>query len=182
MADSETSSAPISIRQMVRNDAEGVLRIYADGLKTRNATFETTVPSWEAWSASKRPDCRAVAVQRKDDERESIMGFIALSPKSSRSCYRGVCEVTLYVAESARGRGVGRLLLEELIQQSEAAGIWTLEANMFPENIASIHLHEKFGFRVVGRREKIGQLDGVWRDTMMMERRSTIVGVEDSKH
>jgi len=134
------------------------------------ATFETETPSWERWDAA-HPALRPVA------ERDgSVVGWSALSPASARHCYRGVGEVSVYVAEEARGAGLGRTLLEELVERSEQAGYWTLTAGVFPENEASIRLHEACGFRAVGVRERIGQLDGVWRDVVLLERRSAVVG------
>jgi L-amino acid N-acyltransferase YncA len=156
---------------MTPEDWPSVRSIYEDGIATRNATFETSAPEWEAWDAARRPDCRLVA--RLDGH---VVGWAALSPYSSRSAYRGVAEVSVYVAASARGMGVGRALLRALIEAAETAGVWTLQAGIFPENEASIHLHATEGFRVVGRRERIGQLDREWRDVVLMERRSASVG------
>ena len=144
--------------------------IYQEGLNTGQATFETTLPSWSEWSAAKRPDCRLVI--RRGAE---VLGWAALGPVSKRRAYAGVAEVSIYIAEHARGQGVGRMLLVALIQQSETAGIWTLQAVTFPENQASIALHESCGFRQVGRRERIAQLHGHWRDTILLERRSKVV-------
>jgi phosphinothricin acetyltransferase len=127
---------------------------------------------WDRWDESHRQDCRLVAC----DETGAI-GFAALSPVSARAVYAGVAEVSVYVSQRARGMGVGAALLGALVQASEAAGVWTLQAGIFPENTASLALHERFGFRVVGRRERIGRRDGVWRDVVLMERRSTAAGV-----
>jgi L-amino acid N-acyltransferase YncA len=156
---------------MVAADWPAVCSIYEEGLATRNATFETSPPDWEGWDAARRPDCRLVA--RFDRQ---VVGWAALSPYSSRFAYRGVAEVSVYVAATARGQGVGRALLRALIESAEAAGVWTLQAGIFPENETSIRLHAAEGFRVVGRRERIGQLDGEWRDVVLMERRSASVG------
>ncbi|HKC78383.1 MAG TPA: GNAT family N-acetyltransferase, partial [Gaiellaceae bacterium] len=146
-----------------------VRAIYEDGIRS-GATFETQAPAWEAWDAA-HPDVRLVA--ERDGE---VVGWAALTPYSSRHCYRGVGDVSVYVAEAARGSGVGRLLLEALVERSEQAGYWTLNAGLFPENEVSLHLHEACGFRLVGVRERLGELDGVWRDTIWLERRSTVVG------
>jgi phosphinothricin acetyltransferase len=141
--------------------------IYLEGIASGNSTFETDAPSWEAWDAAHLPAPRLVA---RDGDR--IAGFCALTPYSKRHVYRGVGDLSVYVAASHRGRGVGRALLEALIRESEALGFWTLQAGIFPENEASIALHEALGFRLVGRREKIGELHGVWRDVLLYERRS----------
>jgi phosphinothricin acetyltransferase len=156
---------------MTPADWPDVSRIYAEGMATRNATFETQVPAWEKWDALHLPTCRLVA--RTGDE---IVGWAALSPVSSRHVYRGVCEVSVYVAEGARGKGIGRLLLQAVIEASEKDGRWTLQASVFPENASTIALHSGCGFRVLGRRERVAQLDGVWRDTLILERRSRITG------
>ena len=148
-----------------------VREIYAQGIATRNATFETALPDWAEWDARHLSMCRLVAL--RGDE---VVGWAALSAVSSREIYRGLAEVSVYVANSAQGKGIGSALLASLIAGSERHGIWTLQAGILAENDASIHLHEKAGFRIVGRREKIGRLDGQWRDTVLMERRSTVVG------
>ena len=147
--------------------------IYAEGIATGNATFTTDIPAWEAWDAGHLPTCRLVAT---DEATGAVLGWAALSPVSSRCVYGGVAEVSVYVAEAARGRGVGRTLLATLVTESEKNGLWTLQAGIFPENAASLRLHEAHGFRQVGRRERIGQLHGLWRDTLLLERRSTTVG------
>jgi phosphinothricin acetyltransferase len=147
-----------------------VSRIYADGIATGHATFETDVPSWEHWDAAHLPSHRFVAI---DEER--VLGWVAVSPVSSRCVYAGVVENSVYVDAAARGRGVGRALLEALVASTEADGIWTIQTGVFPENEASVRLHERVGFRVVGRRERLGRLDGVWRDVLFLERRSTAV-------
>jgi L-amino acid N-acyltransferase YncA len=149
---------------------DAVARIYAEGIATGNATFETEVPTWERWDASHHADHRLVALS--DGE---VTGWAALSPVSDRYVYEGVAEESVYVAEEARGRGVGRELLEALIAGSEAAGIWTIQTGIFPENEASVRLHERVGFRIVGVRERIGRHDGVWRDVLFLERRSRVV-------
>ena len=148
----------------------GVVRVFEDGIATRNATFETETPTWEAWDSSHVPEHRLVALHGGE-----VVGWAAVSPVSDRCCYGGVVENSVYVAESVRGQGVGQRLLEELIASTEAAGIWTIEAGMFPENDGSIRLHERVGFEVVGRRKRLGKLDGVWRDVLLLERRSESV-------
>lgn len=157
---------------MRETDWPAVRAIYQEGIATGQATFETAAPEWEVWDAGHRPDCRLVARQG-----EQVIGWAALSPVSRRAVYRGVAEVSIYVAEAARGRGVGQALLAALIEASEAAGVWTLQASVFSENEASVALHLSWGFRVVGRRERIGLHHGVWRDTLMLERRSSKAGV-----
>lgn len=146
-----------------------VREIYQDGLRTGQATFETAVPSWDQWNAAHLPDPRLVAISDV-----AVKGWAALSAVSARAVYRGVAEVSVYVAELSRGQGVGRKLLIKLIEESEENEIWTLQASIFPENESSIALHRSCGFRVVGRRERIGKLNGVWRDTVLLERRSAL--------
>lgn len=158
-----------TIRPLLLADWPAVQRIYAEGIATGNATFEQAAPEWEEWDAGKLPRPRLVA-----EAAGAVWGWAALSPTSKRYVYRGVAEVSVYVAAAARGQGVGRALLAALVEGSEAAGIWTLQAGIFPENGVSIHLHQQCGFRVVGRREKIGQMHGVWRDVLLMERRSRL--------
>jgi L-amino acid N-acyltransferase YncA len=162
----------LTITPLVNTDWEAVRAIYLEGIATGQATFETAAPDWPAWDAAHLADGRLVARHAGQ-----VVGWAALSPVSSRCVYGGVAEVSVYVAEKARGQGVGRALLSALVEASEAAGIWTLQASMFPENEASARLHESCGFRVVGRRERIGRLHGVWRDTLLLERRSRRVGV-----
>lgn len=146
-----------------------VAEIFRDGIATGQATFETQVPDWAAWDASHLARCRLVAL--RDGE---VAGWAALSAASRRPVYRGVAEVSVYVATAARGGGVGRVLLDALVAASEAAGLWTLQAVMFPENAASVALHTRCGFRLVGRRERLAQLHGAWRDVVLFERRSAI--------
>ncbi|QNE42279.1 N-acetyltransferase family protein (plasmid) [Hymenobacter sp. NBH84] len=150
-----------------------VKAIYEAGIATGNATFETQAPAWEAWDTAHLGHSRLVAV----DEAGTVRGWAALSPVSSRCVYGGVAEISVYIAAEARGQGVGRQVLQALIADSEAHGIWTLQAGTFEENKASIGLHTKAGFRVIGHRERIGQHHGVWRNTVQMERRSPTVGV-----
>ena len=159
------------IRALTRADWPAVAAIYAEGIATRNATFETSAPAWESWDASHLTDHRLVA-----EEGGRVVGWAALSPVSDRCCYAGVAENSVYVAAEARGRGIGRALLEQLISATEAAGLWTIETGIFPENEASVALHERCGFRVVGVRKRLGQLEGVWRDVLLLERRSGVVG------
>ena len=160
------------VRTATPDDWPEIREIYRQGIESGDATFETRLPTWEEWDETRRADCRLVG-----EELGRVLGFAALSPTSSRGVYRGVCEVMVYVAASARGRGLGSTLLEALVAESEKAGIWTLQAGIFPENVASIRVHERHGFRVVGTRERIGRFhDGRWRDTVLMERRSARVG------
>lgn len=147
-----------------------VARIYAAGIATGNATFETEVPSWDRWDGSHLAEHRFVAL---DDGR--LVGWAAVSPVSDRCVYGGVVENSVYVDEKARGQGVGRLLLERLIASTEAAGIWTIQTGIFPENEGSLRLHERAGFELVGRRTRLGKLRGVWRDVLLLERRSSVV-------
>ena len=162
----------LDIVAMEEEHWDAMREIYAQGIATGNATFETTVPSWEEWDARHLPTCRLLA--RRGNE---VVGWAALSHVSTRHVYRGVAEVSVYIAERAQGQGIGSALLDALIRESERNGIWTLQAGILAENVVSIHLHEKAGFRIVGRRERIGCLDGNWRDTVLMERRSSEVGV-----
>jgi len=157
----------MEIRRLAPADWPAVARIYAEGIATGNATFETDVPSWERWDGGHLPGLRLVAVT--DGE---VAGWAALSPASEREVYAGVTEISVYVAEQSRGLGIGRALLDELLRRSEDAGIWTIQAGVFPENTASHRLHEAAGFRRVGIRERIGRQDGVWRDVVLLERRS----------
>jgi L-amino acid N-acyltransferase YncA len=160
-------ASSISVAQLQPEHWPAVVRIYREGIATGKATFETTAPTWEKWDADHLPGLRLVAV-----ESDEVVGWTALSAVSDRCVYGGVAEESVYVAEAARGRGIGRLLLEELIRRSEESGIWTIQTGIFPENEASIRLHERVGFRVIGVREKLGRLDGDWRDVVFLERRS----------
>jgi L-amino acid N-acyltransferase YncA len=157
----------MEIRAMRTDDWPAVKTIYEQGIATRLATFETEAPAWEAWDGAHLAGPRLVA-----EEDGEVMGWAALSPVSRRPCYAGVVEESVYVAEGARGRGLGTALLDRLCTDAQAAGIWTIQTSIFPENVASIELHRRCGFRVVGTRERIAQLDGVWRDTVLMERRT----------
>jgi phosphinothricin acetyltransferase len=163
-----------SILSMLPNHWPAVREIYGQGIATGNATFETELPDWEKWDSRHRKDCRLVAVETGNQQ--NVRGWAALSPVSSSYVYRGVAEVSVYVGLSARGRGVGKSLLQSLIREAETSGVWTLQAGIFPENTASLTLHKSWGFREVGVREKIGMLKGVWRDVLLLERRSPTVG------
>lgn len=151
-------------------DWPAVSRIFSQGIATGNATFETEVPEWEEWDVAHLPDCRLIILLENN-----LLGWAALSPISSRCVYGGVAEVSIYIDENFQGMGLGKKLLNELIHQSESSGIWTLQAGIFPENNASILLHQSCGFRIVGRRERIGQMKGTWRDVILLERRSKIL-------
>jgi L-amino acid N-acyltransferase YncA len=153
-------------------DWPAVREIYAEGIATGQATFETLLPDWEKWDSGHRQDCRLIARERDD-----IVGWAALSPVSARPVYAGVAEVSVYVAGAARGRGVGTALLKALIGESERCGVWTLQAGIFPENAASIAIHKSCGFHEVGKRQRIGKLGERWRDVLLLERRSATVGI-----
>ncbi|HYY59532.1 MAG TPA: GNAT family N-acetyltransferase [Pyrinomonadaceae bacterium] len=161
------------IDEMGEADWEQVRLIYQEGIATGAATFETEAPTWEKWNAAHLLHSRLVA--REDG---AIKGWAALSPVSGRSVYSGVAETSIYVGKEHRGEGVGSALLEALVSSSERNGVWTLQAGVFPENAASVALHKRCGFRVVGRRERIGKMKTVWRDTLLLERRSSLVGVD----
>jgi L-amino acid N-acyltransferase YncA len=161
-----------TLRPMTPEDWPAVRAIYEEGIATRNATFETFAPDWEAWDAGHLPGCRSIA-----DVDGAVVGWGALSPVSSRCVYGGVAEVSVYVTASAQGRGVGRALLERLVEESEQLGIWTLQAGILAENVASRALHVRCGFREIGVRERLGQLHGQWRDVVLLERRSRVVGL-----
>jgi L-amino acid N-acyltransferase YncA len=161
-----------TVGKMKAEDWGGVRAIYQEGIATGNATFETEAPEWQEWDKTHLGDCRFVA--RREGQ---VVGWGALSPVSSRCVYAGVAEVSIYVTDSARGEGIGKTLLRRLIEASERQGIWTLQAGVFPENEASIALHKAYGFREVGYREKIGQMNGHWRDVILLERRSEVVGI-----
>jgi phosphinothricin acetyltransferase len=153
-------------------DWEAVRAIYEAGIATGQATFETAAPTWEVWDATHRADCRLAA--RRDGR---LIGWAALSPVSGRCVYGGVAEVSIYVAPDEQGRGLGKALLQALVAASEMAGIWTLQATIFPENMASVGLHYACGFRTVGTRERLGQQYGRWRDVVLLERRSMVTGI-----
>jgi phosphinothricin acetyltransferase len=155
---------------MRMEDAAAVLEIYQAGLDTGQASFETAAPTWDSFDAGRLPDHRFVAVA--DGQ---VLGWVAVTPVSTRPVYAGVVEHSVYVRPAARGRGVGRLLLEALIASTEKAGIWTIQSGIFPENASSLALHRAAGFRVIGIRERVGRHHGVWRDVVLMERRSPVV-------
>ncbi|GGU99477.1 N-acetyltransferase [Streptomyces litmocidini] len=157
---------------MTDDHAPAVLAIYRQGIDEGNATFETTAPPWSAFDTAKLVAHRFVALER----RGRVVGWTAVSPVSTRPAYAGVVEHSVYVCPTARGTGVGRALLEALVVSTEKAGIWTIQAGVFPENAASLALHEAVGFRVLGRRERVARHHGVWRDVLLVERRSPVVG------
>ncbi|NES26474.1 GNAT family N-acetyltransferase [Micromonospora terminaliae] len=160
-----------TVRPMTAEDAGAVLAIYQAGLDAGDASFETTAPTWPAFDATRLPEHRFVAV----DGDGSVIGWVAVSPTSTRAVYAGVVEHSVYVSPAAQGRGAGRLLLDALIASTEAAGVWTIQSGVFPENTASLALHRRAGFRVVGTRERIGLHHGRWRDVVLLERRSPAV-------
>ena len=161
------------LRIMTSDDWSDVARIYAEGLETGNATFQQTVPSWNEWNNGHIQSCRLVATVDG-----IVAGWAALSAVSSRPVYAGVAEVSVYIGKDFRGIRIGDQLMKSLIEESEKEGFWTLQSSIFPENQASVHLHEKYGFRIMGYRKKVGKMNGIWRDTMIMERRSKIVGID----
>ena len=163
----------IRIRPLRPRDWGSVRAIYEEGIATGDATFETEAPDWASWDAGHLDSCRLVA-----DGGRRILGWAALAPVSGRCVYGGVAEVSVYVESEARGAGIGLELLTALVESSERAGLWTLQAGIFPENVASLHIHERVGFRRVGRRERLGKLHGRWRDVLLLERRSHRVGTE----
>lgn len=162
----------LHIDSMSPEDWDDVRRIYLEGIATGDATFETEAPAWERWDATHRPGERFVA-----RDGGAVLGWAALSAVSDRCVYGGVAEVSVYVAAAARGKGIGAALLQRLIDASEEAGVWTLQAGIFPENRGSLALHERLGFRQVGRRERLGKLKDLWRDVLLLERRSVRAGV-----
>jgi L-amino acid N-acyltransferase YncA len=165
-------SDSVLIRPMRPQDWESVRSIYLEGIATGNATFEAEAPSWNEWDAGHLANCRLVAIQE-----DKVAGWAALSPVSTRGVYAGVAEESIYVAAAIRGSGVGKRLLAAVIGQSEREGIWTLQAGIFPENEASLALHLASGFRIIGCRERIGRMNDTWRDVLLLERRSLLVGV-----
>ncbi len=163
----------VTITNMTAADWYEVREIYSQGIATGQATFEKEKPNWEQWDENHLRNCRLVA----KNEENQIVGWAALSPVSCRDVYRGVAEVSIYIRETMRGEGIGKLLLQALIYESGREGIWTLQAGIFPENKASIALHRSLGFREVGYRERIGQMNDVWRNVILFERRSLVVGI-----
>ncbi|WP_294273878.1 N-acetyltransferase family protein [uncultured Chryseobacterium sp.] len=163
----------MEIQTIIQDHFSEVAEIYRQGLATGMATFQNEVPSWEEWDRAHLAFCRMAA-----SENNKILGWAALTPVSARTVYAGVAEVSIYLAEGERGKGIGTMLLNALIGQSEANGIWTLQSGIFSENKGSIRLHEKCGFRQVGYRERIAKKNGIWKDTVLMERRSKITGTD----
>ena len=163
----------MTIRPMLETDWPAVKKIYEEGLATGNASFQTAAPEWNEWNDSHVTTCRLIVA--KDD---SMLGWAALTPVSGRCVYAGVGEVSVYVGQSARGQGIGKILLKALIDESEKNNFWTLQSGVFPENKASLRIHEELGFRLIGSRQKIGKMNGVWRDTLLLERRSLKTGVD----
>ena len=161
------------IREMQPSDGEKVIEIFQEGIDGGNATFEQNVPTWEAWDNKFFKICRFVL----EDENENIVGWAALQPISNRDCFKGVAEVSIYLKNEFQGKGLGKMLLRKLILDSEENEFWTLQSGIFPENEASINVHLNLGFRKVGTRERIGQMNGVWRDVILLERRSALVGI-----
>ena len=165
-----------TIEAMTAEDWEQVRAIYLEGIATGNATFEQEAPSWEQWDAGHLPEGRLVARTPA-----AILGWAALSRVSGRCVYAGVAEVSIYIGLTGRGQGIGSALLGRLIQESEQHGLWTLQVGIFPENSASLALHKRQGFREIGRRERIGKMQNVWRDVLLLERRSSIVGINEAE-
>jgi L-amino acid N-acyltransferase YncA len=163
----------MNFRKLEKEDWEQVSEIYRQGIETKNVTFQLDIPNWIDWDNGHLQTCRMVA-----EIDTIIVGWFALSPVSSRCVYGGVAEVSVYVANDFSGQQIGTKLLEKLIEESEKNGIWTLQAGIFPENKGSLKIHTKLGFREIGYREKIGKMDGVWRDTILLERRSNKIGIE----
>ena len=161
------------IRAMLPDDGEKVIEIFEEGIAGGNATFDATAPTWNVWDQKFFNVCRFVL----EDTDENVVGWAALQPVSNRDCFKGVAEVSIYLKNEVQGKGLGSMLLRKLISASEEHNFWTLQAGIFPENDASIYVHEKWGFQLVGKREKIGQMNGIWRDIILLERRSKVVGI-----
>lgn len=161
------------IRPMQPDDAAKVLEIFQQGINGGNATFDKVAPTWESWDTKHFNMCRFIL----EDENNNVVGWCALQPVSNRDCFKGVAEVSIYLDGSVQGKGLGTILMKKLILDSEEHEFWTLQAGIFPENEVSIAIHQKQGFKTVGRREKIGEMDGQWRDIILLERRSKIVGI-----
>lgn len=170
--DPDTPMSELILRPISSADYPQIRDIYLEGIATGHATFETDAPDWEGWNGKFLRACRVVA--ERDGE---VLGWAALSPVSDRCVYGGVAEVAVYVADRARGEGMGTILLKALVQNSEESGLWTLQAGIFPENVSSVRIHEKCGFRVIGTRERLGKMGDEWRDVLLMERRSEVTGV-----
>lgn len=167
----------VSFRPMEASDWKRVAEIYKQGIDTGNATFQLDVPSWEDWDKGHIRTCRIVAEADNEGCGQEVVGWAALSPVSDRCVYSGVAEVSVYVSNIHTGHQIGRKLLEKIVTESEKVGFWTLQASVFPENVASRIIQEKLGFRQVGFRERIGKMNDEWRDTILLERRSLVVGV-----
>ena len=163
----------MNIRHMDKADWEDVARIYEEGISTGFATFEQQVPNYESWDQAHIESCRLIA-----EEDGQILGWAALSPVSSRCVYGGVGEVSIYIGAESRGKGVGKGLLKKLVTESEEAGFWTIQSGIFPENKGSIALHEKVGFRFIGKRERVAKIHGIWRDNLLFEKRSKNIGID----
>ena len=161
------------IREMQPQDGAKVIEIFQEGIDGGNATFDTTAPTWEVWDQKYFNMCRFVL----EDTDENVLGWAALQPISNRDCFKGVAEVSIYLKNEVQGKGLGSMLLRKLISDSEEHEFWTLQSGIFPENEASIYVHEKWGFKIVGKREKIGQMNGIWLDIVLLERRSKVVGI-----
>jgi L-amino acid N-acyltransferase YncA len=161
------------IRAMLPDDGQKVIEIFEEGIAGGNATFDTKAPTWNVWDQKFFNVCRFVL----EDRDENVVGWAALQPISNRDCFKGVAEVSIYLKNEVQGKGLGSMLLRKLISDSEQHEFWTLQAGIFPENNASIYVHEKWGFRLVGKREKIGKMNGIWRDIILLERRSEVVGI-----
>jgi phosphinothricin acetyltransferase len=159
----------VKFRPMTYDDWEQVSAIYRQGIETGVATFEIQVPSWKSWDAAHLKNCRIVS-----EVENIVVGWAALSPVSSRKAYEGVAEVSIYISNDFKGKGIGSGLMKKLVDESEIAGFWTLQAGIFRENVISIKLHQDSGFRIVGYRERIAQLNGIWKDTVLLERRTPI--------
>lgn len=162
-----------NIRSMIPSDWPSVKEIYEEGIRSKNATFETQAPSYEKWMETSHPNCHLVV-----ETDGGVVAFAKVLYTSARPVYAGVGEVSIYVHPKAKGKGIGKKLLNELIRVSESQGFWTIKAVIFPENEASIHLHKSCGFRLVGIHERMGKMDGVWRDNVLLEKRSDIVGTD----
>jgi L-amino acid N-acyltransferase YncA len=162
----------MEIKHLEAHHWNEVKRIYEEGIATRNATFETSAPSWDIWDNAHLKSCRFIVL-----DGDVVAGWAALTPVSGRCVYAGVADISVYVSEMYRGKKIGSMLLQQLIESSEKEGLWTLQAGIFPENKASVALHERNGFQLIGARQKIGKMDNVWRDTLLLERRSRTVGL-----
>ncbi len=161
------------IRTMLPEDGEKVISIFQEGINGGNATFDQTAPNWEAWDQKFHKICRWIL----ENENQEVVGWAAIQPISNRDCYKGVAELSIYLSSSIQGKGLGSILLKKIVLDSEENDFWMLQSGIFPENEASIFIHKKFGFREVGYREKIGKMNGVWRNVVLLERRSNIVGI-----